>query len=323
MIRAARRIKHFAASRVLKGIGDDCAVIRTPGAGALLITSDVFIDGVHFLSDRQQPESVGAKLLAVNLSDIAAMGGRPGEVVVDLMLPKETPIEWVEAFFDGMSEVAQRYAVNVVGGDTSRHPDRITLALTLTGYCRRDEVIYRKGAKPGDGVYVSGTLGDSDGGLEQIRNGAEWSKRLDDCYCRPEPRIELGRLLARTRCSNAMIDLSDGLAIGSRQLAEASGVQIALDPSLIPLSAELDEWCRYNQKEPIEWALRAAGDYELLFTVPADRTRQVERFGKHRPDLVQITRIGEVRSPDGGGVAVVLVGGAELMPSDSGWEHFR
>lgn len=322
VIAIARRIKHFGASRLIKGIGDDCAVIRTPGAGALLITSDVFIEGVHFLS-AQPPESVGAKLLAVNLSDIAAMGGTPGEAIVDLMLPGKTPLDWVERFYAGMSEVARRFEVNVAGGDVSRHPDRITLALTLTGRCRRDEVIYRKGAKPGDLVYVSGTLGDADAGLEIVKN-EECKMRnggaLERKYLFPEPRIELGRLLARTRTASAMIDLSDGIAVGLRQLGDASRVAIEVEADKMPVSDALEGFCPKRGVEAADWALRAGGDYELLFTVPPEKARQVERFGLKRPGLPRLTCIGVAAA--GEGVALLSNGGSEPLQM-GGWEHFR
>jgi len=323
VIELARRVRHYGASRVIRGIGDDCAVIRTPGSGAMLITSDVFIEGVHFLKD-QSPESVGGKLLAVNLSDVAAMGGRPGEAVVDLMLTEATTLEWVERFFKGLAEVAKRYEVNLVGGDTSRHPDRITLSLTLTGRCRKDEVVYRKGAKPGDFVFVSGTLGDADAGLDRMRNAECGVWKVDDSlikkYLSPEPRIELGRLLARTRSVSAMIDLSDGIAVGARQLAESSGIAIVLNRESIPISSELSEYCVNQVSDPIDWALKAGGDYELLFTVPEESLRKVERFGSKRPELPALTCIGKVQEGNG----VLLRRGIETtLLAGGGWEHFR
>ena len=324
VISLARRVRHYGASRVIQGIGDDCAVIRTPGSGALLITSDVFIEGVHFLPD-QPPESVGGKLLAVNLSDVAAMGGHPGEAVVDLMLPDTTKLEWVERFFNGLGEVAKRFEVNLVGGDTSRHPDRITLSLTLIGRCRKDEVVYRKGAQPGDLVYVSGTLGDADAGLElfkilDLRFKIETATILKGKYISPEPRVELGRLLAKTRSASAMIDLSDGIAVGARQLAAASGVAVELEAEALPISNELMEFCDVNGNDPIDWALKAGGDYELLFTVPAELARQVNRFGLKRPELPRLTCIGKVAS--GVGVTVKHNGQTEPL-SPGGWEHFQ
>ncbi len=332
VIRLARRVKHSGASRVIKGIGDDCAVIRQPGGGVLLITTDVFIEGIHFLT-QQSPESVGAKLLAVNLSDIAAMGGRPGEAVVNLMLPKETSLEWVERFFAGMSKIAERFEVNLVGGDTSRHPERITLSLTLTGRCRKDEVVYRSGAKVGDLIFVSGTLGDADAGMGEMKSG-EWRVEsrgeghvhneatlpLIERYLSPEPRVELGRLLARTHCASAMIDLSDGLAVGLRQLAEASHHSEVIDFNMIPISKSLEQYCERLKITPRDWAIKAGGDYELLFTVPQKDARRVERFGLKRPELPILTKIGRI--VDGGGEVFVQRGGETGRLEGGGWEHF-
>jgi thiamine-monophosphate kinase len=326
VISLARRIKHFDAARVIKGIGDDCAVIRTPGAGAMLLTTDVFIEGVHFLPD-QPPESVGGKLLAVNLSDIAAMGGRPGEALISMMLPETTSMEWVERFYAGLERVAEQYGVNVVGGDVSRHPDRKSLSLTLTGRIRRDEILFRKGGRPGDFLYVSGTLGDSDAGLDLLRNSSPIQnpkskiQNLLDRYLTPTPRIELGRLLARTRTATACIDLSDGVSVGARQLGEASGVALEMLGEALPVSDELKGFCVEKGIDPVDWILQAGGDYELLFTVPPVSERQVKRFGIRRPGLPKVSCIGKLVTGKPGEVLVKRNGEKTLLEG-GGWEHF-
>ena len=368
VISIAARLKHPGASRIIKGIGDDCAVVRTPGAGATLISTDVFIEGVHFLPD-QTPESIGGKLLAVNLSDIAAMGGKPGEAVVAMMLPESISLPWVERFYAGMEDVALRFGVDVVGGDISRHPDRITLALTLTGRARRDEILYRSGGRPDDYLYVSGTLGDADAGLEFLRSSVESanfkfqisnfkskylcpsprivSGTLGDAdarleilkssvestnfkfqisnfkskYLCPSPRIELGRLLAKTRTASACIDLSDGIAVGARQLAEASRLAIEIDGSSLPISGELNSYCIERTIDPLGWALKAGGDYELLFSVRPENARRVDRFGNTRPELPPVTRIGRLIAGNPGRVTVNWLDRKEELVA-GGWEHF-
>lgn len=324
VIAIASRIKHYGASRCIKGIGDDCAVIRTPGGGALLMTTDVFIEGIHFLTG-QTPESVGGKLLAVNLSDIAAMGGRPGEAVVALMLPSATSSDWVQRFYAGIDEIAGRFGVNVVGGDISRHPDRITMALTLTGSIRRDEVLYRKGANPGDYLYVSGTLGDADAGLTLLRDVAADNSHLTSLsnkYLSPEPRIELGRLLAKTHTSSACIDLSDGLVVGARQLAEASGVTIEILGDALPVSEDMQAFCASRSIDPVEWIIKAGGDYELLFAVPPGAVRRVERFPVTHPNLPSLRQIGRLIEGSSGKVILNRVGNLEVL-ENGGWEHFK
>lgn len=289
----------------------------------MLITTDSFIEGVHFLAD-QPPESVGAKLLAVNLSDIASMGGRPGEAVITMMLPDSTDLEWVERLYKGLGEVAKEFGVNVVGGDVSRHPDRKSLALTLIGRSRRDEVLYRSRGIPGDYLFVSGTLGDADAGLELLRNPSlnHQSTILNDKYLLPSPRIELGRLLARTHTASACIDLSDGIAVGSRQLAEASGLAIELNRSSIPISNDLNSYCQTRNFDPIDWALRAGGDYELLFSVPPGSRRRVERFAITHPTLPRLTCIGQLISGQPGTVTIKHSELSEKL-TDGGWEHFK
>ncbi len=292
----------------------------------MLITSDVMIEGVHFLPD-QPPESVGGKLLAVNISDIAAMGGRPGEAVVALMLPETTELEWVERFYFGIGKVASRFGVNIVGGDVSRHPDRITLAMTLTGRSRRDEVMYRSGGKSGDYLYVSGTLGDADAGLEILKSSLPSQNlksqilNLKLKYLEPSPRVELGRLLARTHTASACIDLSDGIAVGSRQLAEASGLSIEIEGNSLPISDELKSFCGATNVDPINWSLKAGGDYELLFSVHPQFSRRVDRFGITRPDLPTLTRIGRLVNGTPGCVTVNYGSHKEEL-TIGGWEHF-
>ena len=321
IISIASKVRHPGASRIIKGIGDDCAVLRTPGVGAALITTDVFIEGVHFLPG-QPPETVGGKLLTVNLSDVAAMGGRPSEAVVALMLPEATALDWVRRFYDGMEAVAVKYGVNIVGGDVSRHPDRITLALTLTGRARRDEILFRSDAKPGDYLYVSGTLGDAEAGLGILKteNMTGEFDFLRARYLSPTPRIELGRLLARTHTASACIDLSDGIAVGTRQLSFASGLALEIDAAAVPISEQLRNYCEQKSSDPVKFALTAGGDYELLFAVPEKNRRRVERFWKTRPELPGVTCIGRFVEGEPGEVFVSSEG--ERVALQGGWEHF-
>jgi len=343
VIALARSVKYHSAKRLLKGIGDDCAVIRGAGNSALLVTTDVMLDGVHFAYEWCPPESVGAKLLAVNLSDIAAMGGKPEDAFLCLMLPENLAANWVESFFYGFNKIAQRYGVNLAGGDVSRHPDRITLALTLTGRMRRDEVVYRSRAREGDFIYVSGTLGDAEAGmtlLQAQKSTTPFASYLINRYLYPDPRLELGRLLARTRTATAMIDLSDGLAIGVRQLAQASRLSAEIEVDNIPVSEELTTFISIKNNHnhhpsqslkpkaqslmpkaqslfPQEFALRAGGDYELLFTVKPENVRRVERFHLNHPELPQLTHIGTMKEnkTDNDEWTNVLGNG--------GWKHFR
>ncbi|MFN3821241.1 MAG: thiamine-phosphate kinase, partial [bacterium] len=298
IIALASRIPHYGSRRLIKGIGDDCAVIRGPGRAALLVTVDPSIEGVHFLKEWDLPEAVGAKLLSVGLSDIAAMGGEPNDALLAMMLPPSLPVEWVERFFEGFNQVARKFAVNLAGGDVSSHPDRISLTLTLTGRMRRDEVIYRHRGRPNDRLFLSGTIGDAEAGLRMLRNPISpevkaklrarirnyWSSEPkivaetdEDLMMRtliPEPRLALGRLLSRTRTARAMIDLSDGLVPSLLQLTKASRVQAVIYRDRLPLSPALVGWSALKGEEPHLIALQGGEDYELLFAVPPEECRR-------------------------------------------------
>lgn len=334
IIALAAQLRRPAAKRLLKGIGDDCAVVRGPGKSALLLTTDVLTDGVHFLSAVCPPESVGTKLLAVSLSDIAAMGGEPQDALVALMLPMETSSEWIERFYSGLGDLASRFGVNLVGGDVSRHPDRISLTLTLTGRMRRDEVLYRSGARPGDLLYVTGTLGDADTGLKILDRRREGGignisgvtadrDSLIQKYLCPEPRVEWGQLLTRTRTAHAAIDLSDGISVAARQMASASKVKMMIREAALPISEALKTFSSAEGFNPKRWVLDAGGDYELLFAVPPEATRRVERFHLSRPHLTPVVCIGEVLTGEPGSVVVEHSDGSTLPLTGGGWEHFR
>lgn len=346
IIALASRVPHYGSRRLLKGIGDDCAVIRGPGRSALLVTVDPSIEGVHFLKEWDLPEAVGAKLLSVGLSDIAAMGGEPQDAVLAMMLPPSLPVEWVERFFEGFRGVAKKFAVNLAGGDVSAHPDRISLTLTLTGRMKRDEVIYRHRGRPTDRLFLSGTIGDAEAGLRMLRSPispdlrAKLKLRIrqygetepkivaetdEDLMMRtliPEPRLALGRLLSRTRTARAMIDLSDGIVPALLHLARASRVQAVIYRERLPLSPALVRWSALQGEEPYRIALKGGEDYELLFAVPLEERRRVKRFPLTHPQLPLLTEIGYLEEGTPGQVIMVHPDGSQEPLRYGGWEHF-
>jgi len=248
-----RRIRAWAprAGRgVLLGIGDDCAVFRPRGAREdLLFTTDLLIEGVHFLREAHPPQAVGWRTLARGLSDIAAMGGRPRFCLLSLALAAWTDRRWVEGFYRGLLRLAWREGVALVGGDLS-HAERVMCDIVLCGAAPKGRWLRRDGARPGDGIYVSGPLGASALGL-RTRRGRAWRLHL-----KPEPRLELGRLLRTRFHATAAIDLSDGLSLDLHRLCLASGVAAELDQVPVFPRATLED------------ALHGGEDYELLFTLP-------------------------------------------------------
>ncbi|MFC2150359.1 thiamine-phosphate kinase [Calditrichota bacterium] len=308
--------------RVIKGIGDDCAVVRQSDGSPLLITVDQLVDGVHFKKELHPPRLLGKKLLAINLSDIASMGGKPLDAVVTAQLPGDTEVSWLEEFFKGLEEMATEFKVNIVGGDTTSSSAGLSFTLTLTGV-PISRTIYRSGALPGDDLYVTGHIGDSAAGLHQLLHGADPSNSdsLLMRYLSPEPRIELGLKLAKLDVVHAMTDVSDSLAIDINNIGQASNQQLLCCRDLIPLSPELIHFCRNHNLDSYKLALTGGGDYELLFSAAPSGEQIILDIAK--TSGVKITKIGAVG--DAG-----VKHWRDLMPDrmleqlePDGWEHFR
>jgi len=272
---------------VLLGVGDDCALLQVPAGKALAVSLDTLVEGVHFLPG-VDPESLGHKALAVNLSDLAAMGAEPAWATLALTLPRVDEA-WVEAFCRGFAQLANRYQVQLVGGDTTRGP--LSISVQVHGFVEAGQALRRDGAASGDLIYVSGTLGDAGLALQAAAGEydpgpyrVELQARLD----RPQPRIELA--LALRHLASAAIDLSDGLLADLGHICQRSGCGARLELSSIPLSPALDRFMRGRG----DWGvpLASGDDYELCLVVP--RNRQVE-FEQVAAGLeTPLTRIGEI-----------------------------
>jgi thiamine-monophosphate kinase len=268
---------------VIRGIGDDCAVVRI-GGKTVLVTTDALLEGVHFLPQTMPPYPLGRKALAVNLSDIAAMGGEPLFAFLTLGLPKPVPRGFLSSFLKGFKKEADRFKVALLGGDTLFSPGGISIGITLVGLASR-HIPYRSRARAGDRIFVSGFLGDSAAGLELLkREGGQKIKIpreirtvLIKAHQLPEPRLSLGRFLVRRRYVRAMIDLSDGLASDLRQICQASGVGARLDLARLPLSAALLKTAAALERDPFGLALQGGEDYQLLFTVPKTNAALMEK----------------------------------------------
>jgi thiamine-monophosphate kinase len=301
--------RHPGRDDVLLGVGDDAALLQVPSGMALVATTDTLVEGVHFLPDAPA-DSIGHQALAVNLSDLAAMGALPAWVLLSLSLPAVDEA-WLAAFAAGFHTLALRSGVALVGGDTVRGPYVVTV--TALGYVERGQALERRGARPGDNVYVSGYLGEAAAGLELLRNSAEG---LPDDVCvrrhrYAEPRIELGRAL-RLHATAAM-DVSDGLLGDLAKLCAASGVGARVELERLPLSAALLARCSHDAAE--QHALNGGDDYELLFTLPPD----LEPWSFLPATSVRVTRIGSIAA--GAGVACSR-DGIPLDCAVRGHDHF-
>jgi thiamine-monophosphate kinase len=311
---------------LIVGIGDDAAV-AAPERGALeVLTTDALVEGVHFDRRFSTLSDVGYKALAVNVSDVAAMGGTSRLALLSLMLPESTQVSDVDALVEGFAEIAAAVGVSVAGGNITRSPGPLVIDVALVGSVRPRRILKRGIGRAGDGLYVTGTIGAAAAGLGWLREHAKGpedapsDQGLAECvarYRRPEPRARVGALLGRTRTATACMDLSDGLAEAVRQVAEASGTGAKIDAAAIPIAAAARTWFSDHGGNSVLAAVAGGDDYELLFTLPNRRSkslRDVERQARG----VTMTRIGELTT--GSEIVVVLDGRAEPLPG--GFSHF-
>ena len=278
--------EQFEVPEGILGIGDDCAVIPQRDGLETLVTTDMLVEGVHFLLEDIAPYSLGWKSAAVNLSDIAGMGGKPVGSFLSTALPKSVPDSFTEEFIRGYKDISGRFNCPLLGGDTTASKDRLCISVTVLGCCGVGQSLKRSAAQPGDLVCVTGTLGDSAAGLriilEDVRAAAlrehpdrksydaprrdEYERMLVERHYRPVPRIAEGLKLAATTGVNACMDISDGIGSDLRHILEESGAGARVDVRSLPLSAELRSVCARRGWDPAELALDGGEDYELLFT---------------------------------------------------------
>lgn len=307
----------FDHAGVVAGIGDDAAVYLPETGLYQLLTTDMLVENVHFMFDKTTPQQLGYKSLAVNLSDIAAMGGRPRHAVISVGLPPRLPVEFVVALYDGMKEICREFAVNIVGGDTVASPHALVINAAVTGEVEPAGLLRRSGARPGDAVVVTGTLGDSACGLDLLRTSHwpehEFAWPLVTAHLTPRPQVAVGLRLAGWGATSAD-DISDGLASEANELAKAGGVGIRVYANRIPLSPQLVKASAFLGRDPLAYALYGGEDYQLVFTIGR------ENLG--RLDGARLTVVGEVTEKGDGVVLVAADGKAEAL-KPHGYNHFR
>ena len=325
LVATLRRLLSEEAPGVRVGPGDDAAVVDVGGQTAVL-TADMLVEGVHFDRSTISPRDLGYKAIVVNVSDVAAMGGSPRYGLVSLGLPSDVDAAWVVELYGGVRDAAAEYALAVVGGDTSR-ADRVVVAVAMTGEVGKGAAVTRAGARPGDRIVVTGSLGAAAGGLRLSRAPAGdvgsaltsgWGRDLLAAQYRPAARVGEGQTLAQ-RGVTAMIDVSDGLALDLSRLCLESGVAAVIRLADLPVAPALQELKGILAADPLDLALTGGEDYELLATIPAVAVGQArdqlrERFG------TSLTEIGEIR--EGEGLFAVDEAGSERPIEPRGWDHF-
>jgi thiamine-monophosphate kinase len=303
--------RRTARRDVLLGVGDDAALLEVPAGRALVAATDTLVEGTHFLPGAPA-RSIGHNALAVNLSDLAAMGAEPAWALLSLSLP-EADAAWLTEFSAGLLGLADEHDVALVGGDTVRGPRVITVE--VLGFVDPSLALRRSGARPGDLLYVSGSPGESAAGLEALRRGASFDA-LDDPLIRrhlyAEPRIALGRALGGI--ASAAMDVSDGLLGDLRKLCESSGVGATIELDSLPVSAALQSRCTRSELE--RFVLFGGDDYELLFTVAPEHAARVDAgLGVS----TQVTRIGRMLERPG---VRCTRAGVEVAVDGGGYDHF-
>jgi thiamine-monophosphate kinase len=306
---------------IKKGIGDDAAVILPRNAQEYwIVTTDMLLENIDFRRDWTPPGDLGCKSIAVNLSDLAAMGARPRFFTVSLALPPDVSEKWILEFYRGMTELGSSNGAWLIGGDFSGSKSEIMISITVLGESLKRKVLYRSGGRPGDLLYVTGSLGRSAAGLKLLQNGCtrprlQPQKEAIQAHLKPAPRCEAGLWLSQSGLVHCMMDLSDGLSVDLPRMCSASGVGAEIDCSRLPVFTKSSLWgC-----DPLDLALNGGEDFELLFAVPRNKARLFEKtYPSKFPD---VTNIGEMIS---GRVAVWMhnAGKNRCRMPERGFDHF-
>ncbi len=312
--------------RVIVGIGDDVAVLRADADRVWLATCDVQMEGAHFLRDAIAPRDLGRKALAINLSDIAATGGAPRFALASLGLPSDLDVEFVDALYAGLRAEAELFGVDIVGGNISRSRLGVFIDIFLLGDAPRENVVLRSGARVGDQILVTGTLGDAGAGVALM---LDTSLRTTDAYAAiararrdtPTPRVREGQLIGAAHTATAMLDISDGLASDLGHICERSNVGARVFAAKLPVADDNRALARTARSDEFAFALHGGEDYELLFTAPAAQANTLAE-AITRETGTRVSIIGEIL-PANEGRQLVLPD-ARVVPLEArGWDHFR
>jgi thiamine-monophosphate kinase len=312
----------FRASDSILGIGDDCAVYPVKSGMKEVISTDALVEDIHFKLSTTSPETLGKKALSVSLSDIAAMGGTPKRVLVTLGLPKKISVLFLDKLYSGFNEICNQFKVELAGGDTVSSPKCFFINVAVIGEAKR--VFSRKGAKPGDLIFVTGTLGDSSLGLKLIdknKKGGKDNKFLIEKHLNPTPRVKEAGILARSKIDiTSMIDISDGLVQDLYHICKASNLGARIYQDMLPQSPEFARTCCKNSIPPLPFLLNGGEDYELLFTLPADGAKNLNRqFLKAK---VFVTQVGEIALKPRKVLLGLSDGTTKTLPDSEGFNHF-
>ena len=312
------------SDNIIRAIGDDAAAFTTAPDQLSLITTDLLVERVHFLREAISGFDLGYKSLAVNLSDIAAMGGTAREAFVSIAIPDDCQLDYLEAVYSGIKDLATEFDVNVLGGDTTRSKKDLIINIVVQGIVSKEELLCRDAARAGDVIFSTGFLGDSKAGLHlilnQINADTEPLAALLKAHLVPQPHLRQGRFLARQPGVHAAIDTSDGLSSDLAHIAEESRVGARLYAQKIPISPNLKDFCTRFAFDPIDYALSGGEDYTLLCTIALQNADKIssafEKEFKH-----PLFAIGEITAKKQ--IEVVYPEGETKPLAPKGWDHFK
>lgn len=285
------------AKGLIKGIGDDCAIFDTPEDRSWLATTDILVENIHFDRSWHPPHLLGRKSIAVNLSDIAAMGGTPHYALVSIAVSDQLDKDWIEKWSAGAAEILQEYGCTIIGGDTVKGP-ALTINIVILGSGAKDRIIRRSTATEGENIYVSGELGSAAAGLEICRAPVLFQSTAEDAlqplinkHLNPTPRVLLGQVLGASKMVGAMQDISDGIATDLAHICSQSGVGAELDAELLPGAEILGRVSQIINKEPVDLKISGGEDYELVFTVKKGRDEDLLTLVRENCEE-QVYRVG-------------------------------
>jgi thiamine-monophosphate kinase len=315
---------------LLVGIGDDAAVVEPERNRLEVLSVDALVEGVHFDRRFTPPQAIGHRALAINLSDLAAMGASPRLALLSFALPPELSCDDFDAMVGGLADLAALHRLHVIGGNLTRSPGPLLIDVTVAGTVKRRQTLTRSGARPGDEIFVSGALGAAAAGLDVLqRHGpsAPAAAPFQSCvdrYLFPIPRVRLGILLARNRAATACMDLSDGLADAVNQIAAASRVGAVIESEALPVETAARAWFESAARSPddvVMHAITRGDDYELLFTARPRQRGRLKAALRHAD--VPLTRIGVCTEPGAVVLRSIVNGAVADRPLPPGYSHFR
>lgn len=322
--RLQQRLQPTLPTQVIRGIGDDCAVLRPSPGMELLVTTDTQEEQVHFRRDWSTPQDIGWRCLAVNVSDIAAMGGTPLGAVIALAVPAALAVAFLEDLYDGLQELATMYGCPIIGGNVSQASEHLSVTMTVLGEVPAGQGAYRSGAHVGDEIWVTGSLGSAKAGLEVLLHpeitAALHAPNALACYRRPRPRLREAQYLRQHGVLHSLIDISDGLSSDLAHICAASGVGAQLMAADLPLGVDVPQVAQALQRDPLALALHGGEDFELCLTAPAGSLAPLQA------DFTQqfqcpLVCIGTIQAGDA--ITVCFPDGTQQPLQAQGYDHFR